>query len=77
MTATELFEVSAAALATTGRPEWCSMDVPDERDALTHLDAESAEEGPRWPVQRSDPVPCDYDPGDHALAHAWARHSGR
>ena len=68
MTATELFEVSAAALATTGRPEWCSMDVPDERDALIYLDDESAEEGPLWAVAPSDQDQEDYLPIDTAMA---------
>lgn len=69
MTATELFQASAAALATTGPPEWCSIDDSDKRDALIYLDEESAEEDPLWALAPSDQDQEDYLPIDTEMAH--------
>lgn len=68
MTATELFQFSADALATTGRPEWCSMDDSDERDALIYLKDEASEDGPLWALAPTRVRDEDYLPIDTAMA---------
>ncbi len=68
MTATELYRISAEALAITDYPEWCSMDDTDERDTLIYLDDEASEESPIWALAPTEDHDEDYLPIDTAMA---------
>ncbi|MCH8150064.1 MAG: hypothetical protein IH987_19135 [Planctomycetes bacterium] len=69
MTATDLYKISVEALTITGYPEWCSMDVADERDKLIFLDDEASEDGPLWALAPTGVQDEDYLPIDTAMAH--------
>ena len=68
MTATELFNRSASALAITGAAEWNSPDDPGPCDALVYIDDEAAEDGPLWCLAPTGSDDDDYLPLDTVMA---------
>lgn len=68
MTATELFQISAEALAIIGPAEWNCPDDPSRRDALIYIDDETDQDGPLWSLASADSDTADYLPIDTQMA---------
>ncbi len=68
MTATELFNHSAEALAIAGPAEWDSPDECDSKDVLFFDPDETSEDVPLWCVAPIDSDDAEYVPVDTGMA---------